>query len=324
MAAVTQSLGFGVTVSTSYEQPYHLARRLSTLDHLTNGRVGWNVVTGYLDSAARNLSNGQEGQLSHDERYAVCEEFMEVVYKLWNSSWRSDAVKLDRKNGVYTDPELVREIGHEGKYFKVPGPHICSPSPQRTPVILQAGTSKAGKEFAAKHAEAIFVSQHSPAAVNSSIKEIREKASAHGRDPSSLKILAKFCPILGRTQEEAEAKYADYIQYGDAEGALALFGGWTGVDMAPYGEDEELRYVESNAIRSYIEGLMKSAPDVNGGKWTKRTLARHIMVGGLGATCVGTPKRVVDEMERWVGEGGVDGFNIVSEIPLWWVLGGRR
>lgn len=313
MAAVTKSLGFGVTISTSYEQPYHLARRLSTVDHLTQGRVGWNVVTGYLDSAARNLTNGAD-QADHDERYAICEEYMDVVYALWNSSWRSDAVKLDRKTGTYTDPDLVREINHEGKYFKVPGPHICAPSPQRTPVILQAGTSRAGKAFAARHAEAIFVSAHAPVSVAKSVSEIRAAAAKLGRDPSSIKVLAKFCPILARTQEEAEAKYRDYARYGDYEGALALFGGWTGVDMAPYGEDEELRFVESNAIRSYIEGLLKTAPDVNGGKWTKRTLAEHIVVGGLGATCVGTPEVVADEMERWVREGDVDGFNIVSLV----------
>lgn len=316
MAAVTTSIGFGVTVSTSYEQPYHLARRLSTVDHLTEGRVGWNVVTGYLDSAARNLTNGASEQADHDERYAVCEEYMDVVYKLWNSSWRSDAVKLDREKGVYTDPECVREISHVGKYFRVPGPHFCAPSPQRTPVIMQAGTSRAGKDFAAKHAEAIFVSAHAPGSVAASVKDIRTKAVEAGRDPVSIKVLAKFCPILGRTQEEAEAKYRDYAQYGDYEGALALFGGWTGVDMGPYGKDEELRYVESNAIRSYIEGLLKTAPDVNGGKWTKRTLAEHIVVGGLGATCVGTPEVVADEMERWVEEGGVDGFNIVSAVTF--------
>lgn len=254
--------------------------------------------------------------MDHDERYRVCEEYMDVVYKLWNSSWRSDAVRLDRGTGVYTDPELVREIAHEGKYFTVPGPHLCAPSPQRTPVILQAGTSKAGKAFAGKHAEAIFVSGHAPVSVARSVADIRSRAADLGRDPSGIKVLAKFCPVLGRTQEEAEAKYRDYAQYGDYEGALALFGGWTGVDMAPYGDDEELRYVESNAIRSYIEGLLQTAPDVNGGKWTKRTLAEHIVVGGLGATCVGTAEVVADEMERWVEEGGVDGFNIVSGLIL--------
>lgn len=272
-------------------------------------------MTGYLDSAARNLTNGAL-QPEHDERYAMAEEYMDVVYKLWNSSWRSDAVKLDREAGIYTDPSLVREINHKGKYYTVPGPHFCQPSPQRTPIIMQAGTSKAGKAFAAKHAEAIFVSQHSPNAVAKSVSEIRQKGAELGRNPSDIKVLAKFCPVLGRTQEEAEAKYDDYIQYGSYEGALALFGGWTGVDMAPYGDDEELRYVESNAIRSYIEGLLASAQYVKGGKWTKKTLAEHIMVGGLGATCVGTPEKVADEMERWVREGGVDGFNIVSSHTL--------
>lgn len=277
--------------------------------------LGWNVVTGYLNSAARNLTGGKQ-QADHDERYAMAEEYMEVVYKLWNSSWRSDAVKLNRKAAIYTDPTLVREINHEGKYFNVPGPHFCQPSPQRTPIIMQAGTSRAGKAFAAKHAEAIFVSAHSPAAVAKSIAEIRQQASELGRNPSNIKVLAKFAPILGKTEEEAKAKYADYVQYGDYDGALALFGGWTGVDMAPYADDEELRYVDSNAIKSYIEGLIKHAPNVNGGKWTKRTLAEHITVGGLGATSVGTPEMVADEMERWVREGDIDGFNIVSQLHI--------
>ena len=277
-------------------------------------RVGWNVVTGYLESASRNLTGGKK-LAAHDERYAMCEEYMDVVYKLWNSSWRSDSVKLNRKTGIYTDPSLVREINHEGKYFNVPGPHFCQPSPQRTPVILQAGTSKAGKAFAAKHAEMIFVSQHSPVAVAANIADIRKKAAELGRDPANIKVLAKFTPVIGRTKEEADAKYRDYVQYGDYDGALALFGGWTGVDMAPYKDDEELRYVESNAVRSYVEGLINHAPEVNGGKWTKRSLAEHIMVGGLGATCVGTPEMIANEMERWVREGDVDGFNIVRSLP---------
>ncbi len=190
----------------------------------------------------------------------MCEEYMDVVYKLWNSSWRSDAVKLDRKAGIYTDPKLVREVNHKGKYFNVPGPHICQPSPQRTPLIYQAGASKAGKAFAAKHAEAVFMSQHSPAATAKNVAELRQLAQHYRRNPSDIKVLAKFAPILGRTKEEAEAKYRDYIQYGDYDGALALFGGWTGVDMAPYKDDEELRYVESNAVKSYVEGLIKHAP----------------------------------------------------------------
>ncbi|KAL2191334.1 Nitrilotriacetate monooxygenase component A/pristinamycin IIA synthase subunit A [Thermothelomyces heterothallicus CBS 203.75] len=311
MAAATESIGFGVTVATTYEQPYHLARRLSTVDHLSGGRVGWNVVTGYLDSAARNL--GHTEQPAHDERYAIAEEYMEVMYKLWQSSWRDDAVKLDREKRIYTDPSLVRTIDHVGKYYTVPGPHICQPSPQRTPLILQAGTSKAGKAFAAKHAEAIFVAGHSPSVVAKNIAEIRAAArDEFGRDPSSIKFLALFCPIIGATEEEARAKYEEYLSYGSEDGALALFGGWTGIDLAQYGDDEELRHVESNAIRSAVEAWSQAVPGIP--KWTKHTVANHIKVGGLGATAVGTAEQVADEMERWVREADVDGFNLAYAL----------
>ncbi|KAK4041826.1 luciferase-like domain-containing protein [Parachaetomium inaequale] len=311
MAAATESLGFGVTVATTYEQPYHLARRLSTVDHLSGGRIGWNVVTGYLDSAARNL--GHTEQPPHDERYAIAEEYIDVMYKLWQSSWRDDAVKLDREKRIYTDPKLVRPIDHAGKYYTVPGPHICQPSPQRTPLILQAGTSKAGKAFAAQHAEAIFVAGHSPSVVAKNVADIRAAArDEYGRDPASIKFLALFCPIIGATAEEARAKYEEYLSYGSEDGALALFGGWTGIDLAQYGDDEELRHVESNAIRSAVEAWSKSVPGIP--KWTKHTVANHIKVGGLGATAVGTAEQVADEMERWVADADVDGFNLAYAL----------
>lgn len=175
---------------------------------------------------------------------------MKVAYKLWESSWRSDAVVLDRERGIYTDPSRVRQINHSGKYFTVPGPHICQPSPQRTPVVLQAGTSKAGKNFAAQHAEAIFVAGYDPSVVAKNIAEIRDLAkTGFGRDPQSIKFLTLFCPVLGRTEEEAAEKYRYYRSLGLVDGALALFGGWTGMDLGKYADDEELRQVESNAIR---------------------------------------------------------------------------
>ncbi|KAJ5769560.1 hypothetical protein N7520_004119, partial [Penicillium odoratum] len=311
MAAATKNIGFGVTVTTTYEQPYHLARRLSTVDHLTKGRLGWNVVTGYLDSAARNM--GQAEQPHHDDRYAVAEEYVKVTYKLWESSWRQDAVVLDRERGVYTEPSRVRQINHAGKYFNVPGPHLCQPSPQRTPVILQAGTSKAGKTFAAQHAEAIFVAGHSPSVVAKNVAEIRQLAkSEFGRDPQSIKFLALLCPVLGRTEEEALEKFEHYQSLGSIDGALALFGGWTGIDLDTYGDDEELRHVESNAIRSAVEGWSKASPGVP--KWTKTTVGQHITVGGLGATPVGTAAQVADSMERWIEEADVDGFNLAYAV----------
>ena len=186
----------------------------------------------------------------HADRYKVAEEYISVMYKLFESSWRDDAVVLDREKGVYTDPERVREINHVGEFFNVPGPHICQPSPQRTPLLLQAGTSKAGKTFAAQHAEAVFVAGHSPSVVAKSIAEIRHMANTQfGRNPQNIKFLAMCCPVLGRTEDEAVRKFDDYRQYGSTEGALALFGGWTGIDLAKYGDDEELRQVESNAIK---------------------------------------------------------------------------
>ncbi|KAL1593017.1 hypothetical protein SLS59_009487 [Nothophoma quercina] len=270
------------------------------------------IVTSYLDSAARNM--GFKEQVAHDERYAQAEEYVKVMYKLFESSWRDDAVVLDREKGVYTVPDRVREINHNGKYFTVPGPHICQPSPQRTPLLLQAGTSKAGKAFASQSAEAIFVSAFNPSVPAKSIAEIRELAATqHGRDPSNIKVLALVTPIIGRTEEEAEAKLADYRKYASLDGALALFCGWTGIDLGKYGDDEELREVESNAVRSTVEAYAKFSPS-HTGKWTKHTVAEHVSIGGNGPIIVGTPAQVVDGLQAWVDEADVDGFNFAYAL----------
>lgn len=235
------------------------------------------------------------------------------MYKLFESSWRDDAVVLDRQRGVYTEPDRVREINHQGKYFTVPGPHICQPSPQRTPLILQAGASKAGKIFAAENAEAIFVSAHAPAVCAKNIAEIRELASSqYGRDGSNIKVLALVTPILGKTQEDAQEKFADYRKYASLEGALALFCGWTGIDLSKYGDDEELREVESNAVRSTVEGYARFSPGTS--KWTKHTVAEHVSIGGNGPIFVGTASQVADDFQVWVSEADLDGFNIVGKI----------
>ncbi|OAA52507.1 dibenzothiophene desulfurization enzyme A [Beauveria brongniartii RCEF 3172] len=311
MAAATKSIGFGVTISTTYEQPYHLARRISTIDHLTKGRLGWNIVTGYLDSAAKNL--GRNEQLDHDERYAQAEEYMKVMYKLFQASWRDDALTLDRERGVYTNPDLVRQINHKGKYNAVPGPHIVHPSPQRTPLLLQAGASKSGKLFAAQHAEAIFTSAHAPEACKKNIAEIRQTAQdVFGRDPRSIKVLALVTPILGKTEDEARAKYNDFKKYASLDGALSLFGGWTGIDLSAYGDDEELRQVESNAVRSTVQAYARFSPANS--KWTKQTVAEHVSLGGNGPLFVGTPAQVADSLETWVHEADVDGFNLAYAL----------
>lgn len=218
---------------------------------------------------------------------------------------------LDRARGIYTDPALVRPINHDGRFFNVPGPHITQPSPQRTPLLLQAGASRAGKQFAAQHAEAIFVSAHAPAVCAKNVAEIRALAeSGYGRNGKDIKVLALVTPILGRTEEEAQAKLADYRQYASLEGALALFGGWTGIDLGQYGDEQELRQVESNAVRSTVEGYARFSPGT--AKWTKHTIAEHVSIGGNGPVLVGTAEQVADGLETWVREAYVDGFSFVS------------
>lgn len=305
MAAVTEGLGFGITLSLTYEQPYALARRLSTLDHLTGGRVAWNIVTSYLDSAARNL--GLDAQIPHDQRYEIADEYLEVCYKLWEGSWEADAVVRDAERAVFTDPAKVHDIEHKGRYFSVPGPFLCEPSPQRTPVLFQAGASPRGVRFAAAHAEAVFVSGPTPQIVAGPVRALRAAAAELGRDPRSIKVFTMVTPVVAETHDEAVAKLAEYRRFVSPAGALALFGGWTGVDLAELDPDAPLTYVETDANRSALASFTTAAPER---AWTVRELADEIGIGGRGPVLVGSPGEVADELERWVDEADVDGFNL--------------
>ena len=310
MAAVTKNLGFGVTAGTAYEHPYPFARRMSTLDHLTKGRVGWNVVTGYLPSAARNMGN--DDQLEHDERYEHADEYLEVLYKLWEGSWEDDAVIRDRESGVFTDPQKVHEIGHEGKHFTVPGIHISEPSPQRTPVIYQAGASSRGIEFAAGNAEAIFVAAPTKAVLKNTVTKIRDALEAAGRDRYSARIYTLLTIITDETPEKAKAKHEDFLQYADHEGALVFMSGWMGIDLSQYELDEPVGNVKSNAIQSVIANYQESA--AHGETFTVRDIARISAIGGLGPTLVGSGKEIADQLQEWVAETDVDGFNLAYAI----------
>ena len=310
MALVTEHLGFGVTAGTAYEHPYPFARRLSTLDHLTNGRVGWNVVTGYLPSAARNL--GAADQLEHDERYNHADEYLEVIYKLLEGSWEDDAVVRDQETGVFTDPAKVHDINHEGKYFSVPGIHISEPSPQRTPVIYQAGASPRGIAFAAENAEAVFVGAPTKEKLKATVTRIRDAAEAAGRDRHSIRIYTLMTVITAATAEEAAAKHEDYQQYASHEGALALMSGWMGVDLSTYNLDEPLGNVKSNAIQSAAANFQK--PKDDGEPWTVRDIADSVGIGGLGPRMVGSGAEIAEEMIRWVEETDVDGFNLAYAV----------
>ncbi|MFD8331147.1 LLM class flavin-dependent oxidoreductase [Streptomyces solisilvae] len=305
MAAVTEHLAFGVTCSLTYEQPYLLARRFSTLDHLTRGRVGWNIVTSYSESAARNL--GLERQLDHDERYALAEEYMEVVYKLWERSWQADAVVRDTAAATYVEPSRVHPIGHRGRYFSVPGFALCEPSPQRTPVLFQAGASSRGVAFAARHAEAVFINAVSTAQARRAVDRIRKAAVEAGRDPYDIKVIVLLTVIVAPTDEEAEAAHEAHLRHVSVEGALARFGGWTGLDLSTWDLDTPLKSMKTRGVQSLIDMFAAAGPER---AWTVRDIARFLGIGGTGSIVVGSPRTVAAELRRWRDEADIDGINL--------------
>ncbi|HXT79220.1 MAG TPA: LLM class flavin-dependent oxidoreductase [Acetobacteraceae bacterium] len=309
MAFVTQHLGFGVTCALSYEHPYPFARRMSTLDHLTRGRIGWNIVTGYLESAARGL--GRPAQVGHDDRYEIAEDYMQAVYKLWEASWEDGAVLRDRAGGRFADADRIHRIVHQGPHFRIDAIHLCEPSPQRTPVLYQAGASTRGRQFAADHAECVFVNGPSKAVIGSIVADIRRRAAASGRDPKDLVIFTMMTVITGPTPEAAQAKYRDLLRHVSEEGALALMSGWTGLDFASLSPDAPLRFTTRNAMTSALEAFTTADPDRT---WTVREIARHAAIGGRGPVIVGSFTEVADAFQQWVEETDVDGFNLAYAL----------
>ncbi|WP_181703144.1 LLM class flavin-dependent oxidoreductase [Chthonobacter albigriseus] len=309
MAYVTEHLGFGITASISFEHPYTFARRLSTADHLTEGRVGWNIVTSYLESGAKNI--GQGGLKRHDDRYDVADEYLEVLYKLLEGSWEDGAVVRDREKRIFTHPEKVHEIGHKGRYFEVPGYHLSEPSPQRTPVLYQAGASNAGRRFAAQHAECVFVAAPTKTILKAYVKDIRARAAAAGRDPYKIKIYNLHTVILGETDGIAEAKFREYQQYFTRDGSLVFWSGWTGIDFGQYAPTDLVRKVETNAVISLVEALAEGDPEKT---WTIDELAQWGGIGGVGPVSVGSPTTVADILQSWQEETDVDGFNLAYAV----------
>lgn len=310
MAHATRHLGFGVTSNANNEPPYAFARRMSTLDHLTDGRIGWNIVTGYAKSSARALGRG--GVIAHDDRYDIADEYMDVVYKLWEGSWQDGAAVRDRQRGVFADPNKVHRIVHEGKHFKMDAIHLAEPSPQRTPLLFQAGSSSRGKRFAGTHAECVYLSGPSTTVLAPVVASTRAEAVRAGRRAEDILFFAMATIITGRTDAEARDKLADYEQYISTEAALALFSGWTGIDFSKLDPDEPIRHLNiEDGIRSALENFTTGDP---GRVWTVRELARHNAIGGRGPVFVGSPATVADELERWVALTDIDGFNLSYAI----------
>ncbi|MDO7489961.1 LLM class flavin-dependent oxidoreductase [Acinetobacter baumannii] len=305
MAAVTKHLGFGVTTSISFEHPYPFARRISTLDHLTKGRVGWNIVTSYLESGSKNL--GLKTQVNHDNRYDIADEYLEVLYKLWEGSWEEGSVLRDRENGIFADHKKVHPIQHEGKYFTVPGIHICEPSPQRTPVLYQAGASSRGQKFASQNAECVFIAAPSKIATKKVVQGIRQKLVQEGRDPYSVKIYALLSIVTDETDAKAQAKFKEYQSYGSYDGALTLLSGWSGVDFSQYQPNDKVEYIQTNAIQSLLDSYVNADPER---VWTIEEIANWNSLGGNGPVLVGSAETVSDALEQLVEDTDVDGFNL--------------
>jgi len=308
MAQVTRNLGFGATFSTTYEPPFAFARRMSTLDHLTKGRVAWNIVTSYLPNAARNF--GLDGEVPHDLRYAIADEYLDVLYKLWEGSWSDDAVIRDRDRRVYTDPAKVRYINHSGEHFKVAGPHLCEPSRQRTPVLYQATGSNAGKEFAARHAEVVFTGGFTADSVRANIADMRARAHHHGREPTDIKFVASAGIIVGRTDAEVSAKLDDFRRLISVEGRLAH--SQSQIDYTRYAQSEKVGDIIARKDRGYEQIGPRFRPEQTVADVLDQLRAvhsgRHFVAG--------TPTIVADTIEKWLDEDDIDGINLVQYLSF--------
>ena len=305
MAAVTQNLGFGITVNLSYESPYQFARRFASLDHLTQGRIGWNIVTGYLDSAERLI--GQKGLKDHDLRYEQAEEFLELCYKFWEGSWENDAVLKDKKQRIFTDPSKVHQIQHQGQFYQSQGVFQVSPSVQRTPVLFQAGASPRGLTFATQHAEGLFIGGDRPEKIKQQVDQIRNKATAQGRNPEAIKIFVGITVVTAETDELAQQKLDEYIRYASPEAGLAHFSSSVGLDLSQFADDETIPYQKTNSIASVNNKFKEQSISKNDLK------AQHIL-GGRYPLIVGSGATVAEKLIQLMDDTGIDGFNLTRTV----------
>ncbi|MBB2167284.1 LLM class flavin-dependent oxidoreductase [Gluconacetobacter aggeris] len=302
MAAVTKHVGFGVTFSTTYEPPFAFARRMATLDVLTNGRVGWNIVTSYLQSAARNF--GLEDEIPHDERYVIADEYIDVLYKLWEGSWDDDAIVADRAAGIFTDPSRVRAIDHHGAHFQVAGPHLVQPSRQRTPVLFQATGSAAGLEYAARHAEVVFIGGQTTEDVRRNIAATRRRAQAFGRRPDDIRFIVQAGIITGPTERAAQEKLRAYREFYSLEGALIH--AQSEVDLRRYDPNDTIESVLKREGARFGNMGRRFRPEQTVGSALEQIgrfdEGRYFIAG--------EPGRVADAIESWLDVDGIDGINL--------------
>ncbi|MDZ5664141.1 LLM class flavin-dependent oxidoreductase [Nocardioides sp. S-58] len=313
IVAATERIGVIGTASTTYTEPYNLARQFAALDHLSKGRAGWNIVTTGAANAALNF--GLDAHPLHRDRYARAEEYVEVITKLWDS-WEDDAVVADRESGLFADTDKIHTVDHVGRFFRVKGPLNAPRSPQGRPVYVQAGSSEDGRSFAARWAEAIFTAHQTLGSAQEFYTDIKSRARAQGRDPHGLKVLPGISPFIGSTAREAEELHEQFNDLTQPEYSLAQLHRLTGVDLSSYDLDGPFprEVIDADVERSEGSRFQLVLDIVDREQPTLRQLC-HRLAGARGHRVVtGTPDQVADTIQEWAEQGAADGFNV---MPPW-------
>ncbi|MBB2949132.1 FMN-dependent oxidoreductase (nitrilotriacetate monooxygenase family) [Actinoplanes lutulentus] len=309
MAAVTTHLGVAATVSTGYHEPYNVAREFATIDHLTGGRSGWNVVTSFQDAEAQNF--GQPKLPPRPQRYARAEEFLEVTTRLWDS-WADDAIVADRESGVFGRPESVEAIDHDGDHFRVQGPLSVPRPPQGYPVIIQAGASEPGRDFAARWADVIFCSHESLESAVAFYTDVKARAAAHGRDPDNLVILPAATPVIGRDVQDALARHEAFADLVSVEAGLSRLAYHVNVDLTKYDPDGPLPTLDEVGVEGHYREVVEFAERE---KLTVAQIGRWYGARTEGSL-IGSAADIADTIQQWVDAGAADGFVIqATHVP---------
>ncbi|MDR2127863.1 MAG: LLM class flavin-dependent oxidoreductase [Burkholderiaceae bacterium] len=305
IAAVTERLGLAATVSTSYQQPFHVARTFATLDHISGGRSAWNIVTSFQDAEAKNFGHAEH--IGRDERYAKADEFLEVSAKLWDS-WAADALVLDRQNARFANPDKIEAIHHQGRWFNVQGPLNVPRPPQGWPVLIQAGASDAGRDFASRWADVVFCSHASFESAKEFYSDVKARAVRHGRRAEDIKILPDITPVIGRTTEEAQKRKARLAELVPDVAGLSTLAYHMDIDLSQFPLDEYLPALKNPSIVGHYDEVVEITRREG---LTLRQLGKQYG-GRTEGNFIGTPSEIANGLEQWFTEGAGDGFTVTA------------
>ncbi|MFB9329120.1 LLM class flavin-dependent oxidoreductase [Paenibacillus aurantiacus] len=313
LSMATEKIGLTATMSTTYNEPYNAARKFATLDHISGGRAGWNIVTSQTDAEAFNF--GREQHPEHGLRYEMAQEFVDVVTGLWDS-WEDDALVMDRGAGLFADPDKLHALDGQGRWYRSRGPLNVPRPPQGYPVLIQAGSSGPGQAFAARVGEVIFTAQPHLAGAQSFYQGVKSQLARFGRTQDSLKIMPGISPIIGSTEEEARRRERELLELIRPEEAIGFLSGMLQTDLSGYPADGPLPdipdpVIASNGMKSRVQLIMDLARNEN---LSMLELGRRLLGARGHLQFVGTPERLADLMAEWFRQYGCDGFNIMPPV----------